>query len=85
MDDSAQPVRTTIRMGSTSVIMNDRMRRYMEEDWEDDEEERKPEQRDKKPVNPVAFDRQQRDKQWGKAHTSFWRAVKKQGGKNGKP
>lgn len=67
--------------------MNDRMRRYLDEDWDEElegETEQKQEPRDRKPINPVAFDRQQRQKQWGKAHSSYWRAVKKMGGKHGK-
>ncbi len=65
--------------------MNDRMRRYLDEDWDEQAETRTRERDDDKAQKPLAFDRRQRDKAWGKAMAKYHRTQRKLGNVKGKP
>ena len=67
--------------------MNDRMRRYLDEDWDQTGEQEEPdrERDDKKTTNAVKQDRRQQGKEWGRAHAKYHRERKKAGLTSGKP
>lgn len=64
--------------------MNAQMRRYLDEDWDEEVEVEAP-KRDRKPPNPIAQSRRQASKEFGRAMAKFHRSRDKERGKQGKP
>lgn len=65
--------------------MNDRMRHYLDDDWEPTEQ---PDQRvrsERRPDKPIAKERRQQGKEWGRAHAKWHRERKKAGLAGNKP
>lgn len=64
--------------------MNEHMRRYLSEDWDDEDwefeaelEQPKREREHKPAPKPVAQARRQAQKEWGQHHTRAWRSSEK--------
>ena len=65
--------------------MNANMRRYLEEDWDDELYAAKQDQSRKPPKNELAQSRRQASKEWGKAIAKFHRSREKAEGQYRKP
>ena len=64
--------------------MNDRTRRYLSEDWDETAVEPGEAKREDKPAKkPLAQDRRQREKEWGRAIAKMHKQKRKHGA--GKP
>lgn len=64
--------------------MNEHMRRYMSQDWEDEDmdfedeaDQPRPEREHRSAPKPIAQARRQAQKEWGKVHTKAWRSSEK--------
>ncbi len=65
--------------------MNDRMRRYLDEDWDETGEPEEREREERKSTNVVKQQRRQESKEWGRAIAKYHRDRKKNGLTSGKP
>ena len=66
--------------------MNDRMRRYLDEEWDETLElEVEERERESKQPKPLAQDRRQKQKEWGRAISKYHKDMKKHGLRNDKP
>ena len=66
--------------------MNDRMRRYLDEDLDlNDELEQERDRADRRPGKPLAQERRQQSKEWGRAHAKWHRERRKAGLVSNKP
>ncbi len=65
--------------------MNDQMRRFLDEDWEEKGEPEERERDERKSTNAVKQQRRQQSKEWGRAAAKFYRERKKQGLTSNKP
>ena len=65
--------------------MNDRMRRYLDEDRDETGEPEEREREDRKSTNAVKQQRRQASKEWGRAIAKYHRDRKKHGLTNDKP
>ncbi|HSH77019.1 MAG TPA: hypothetical protein VLA19_00630 [Herpetosiphonaceae bacterium] len=67
--------------------MNDQMRRYLAENWDETPEiETEHHQREeKKSTKPLAQERRQKQKEWGRAISRYHKDMKKHGLRNDKP
>ena len=62
---------------SQRVIMNEHMRRFLEENWDEQGQPAEP-RRDEKPAKKSKnLDRRQAEKQWGRSMAKFHREQKK--------
>jgi hypothetical protein len=65
--------------------MNAHMRRYLDEDWDEEPEEPRAKQPQKPPRRAQSQARRQEQKDWGRAIAKHLRQLQKQRGTNGKP
>lgn len=65
--------------------MNDQMRRYLDDEWDEQPEPAERDRSDKRPTKPLTQERRQQAKEWGRAHAKYHRQLKKAGLKHEKP